>query len=241
MLTDESNRQSNVSNDEDRIEELVDVEDLDIDDGPGGGDEVGAVKPWLGAIRPPAAPPTLSALAPTSSLELAYVHGYTSANSGDGYRVSSNLFYNAEGDIVYPAASLGVKLQLGKNSSSGMVTERSQSYFTGHDDDVLSLNISGDRRFVATGQTASKASKGKGTVCIWSSADCRLIYKLEKCHDRAVVSVCFSPDGTKLLTVGQDNSYTHTVWTDVGGGWSRVVKVGSFKSDGKPVRSAENA
>jgi WD40 repeat protein len=210
-------------------------EDEDEDEGPGGGDEAGAVKPWLGAIRPPANPPTLSALAPTTALELSYVHGYTSANSGDGYRVSSNLFYNADGDIVYPAASLGVKLSVTKNSSSGVVTERAQQYFTGHDDDVLCLNISLDRRFVGTGQTASTASKGKASVCIWGASDCRLLCKLEKCHDRAVVSLAFSPDGTKLVTVGQDNSYTHTVWQDAGGGWSRVTQVASLKSDGKPV------
>lgn len=209
--------------------------DGDDDDGPGGGDEAGAVKPWLGAIRPPANPPTLSALAPTSSLELSYVHGYTSANSGDGYRVSSNLFYNTDGSIVFPAASLGVKLEVTKNSSSGTITDRSQTYFRGHDDDVLCLNISADRHFVVSGQTASKATKGKASVCIWSASDCRLLTKLEKCHDRAVVSVSFSPDGAKLVTVGQDNSYTHTVWADAGGGWSRVSKIATMKSDGKPV------
>lgn len=211
------------------------VSDSDDDDGPGGGDEAGAVKPWLGAIRVPSNPPTLSALAPSVALELAYVHGYTSANSGDGYRVSSNLFYNLEGNIIYPAASLGVKLDVLKNSSSGSITERQQTYFTGHDDDVLCLNISGDRRFVATGQTASKLSKGKATVCLWTPTDCRLLSKIENCHDRAVVSVAFSPDGSKLVTVGQDNFYSHSVWMDAGGGWSRVTKIASLNSDGKPV------
>lgn len=210
-------------------------DDSGEDDGPGGGDEAGAVKPWLGAIRPPANPPTLSALAPTTTLELSFVHGYTSANSGDGYRVSSNLFYNSDGDIVYPAASLGIKLSVTKNPSNGTVTDRSQAYFTGHNDDILCLNISQDRRFVATGQTAPKGSKGKASVCIWGASDCRLISKLDNCHSRAVVSVAFSPDGTKLVTVGQDDSYTHTVWSDAGGGWSRVTNIATLKSDGKPV------
>lgn len=205
------------------------------DDGPGGGDEAGAVKPWLGAIRPPANPPTLSAQAPTTALELSYVQGYSSANSGNGYRVSSNLFYNAEGDVMYPAASIGIKLTASSHSGTGQNAERSQTYFTGHDDDILCLNISLDRCFVATGQTATKAAKGKAAVCIWSSSDCRLLSKLEKCHDRAVVSVSFSPDGSKLVTVGQDNSYTHTVWCDAGGGWSRVTKIATLKSDGKAV------
>jgi WD40 repeat protein len=207
------------------------------DDGPGGGDEAGAIKPWLGAIRAPKDPPILNSSNPTTSLELSWVHGYTSATSGEGYRVSSNLFYNSQREIVYPAASLGVRMHVTKIKASGNApaTACSQNYFQGHDDDIVCLAISADRRYVATGQTASKSAKGKGSICIWDSSDCRLLSRLSSCHDRAVVSLAFSPDGSKLISVGQDNSYSHTLWSDVGGGWSRVVQIASLKSDGKQV------
>lgn len=103
---------------DDAIPSRISVED---DEGPGGGDEAGAVKPWLGAIRAPANPPTLNSNPPTTSLELSWVHGYTSATSGEGHRVSSNLYYNSSGEIVYPAASLGLKMHVTKIKASGNV------------------------------------------------------------------------------------------------------------------------
>jgi microtubule-associated protein-like 6 len=210
--------------------------DMDFEsDGPGAGDEAGAIKPWLGAIRAPKVPPTLNDQAPTTSLELSWVHGYTSATSGEGYRVSSNLFYNASGEIVYPAASLGVKMRAIPGSNSSSIIERSQQYFNGHDDDIICLTMSSDRRFVATGQTASKGNKGKAHICIWDAVDCRLLTKLSACHDNAVVSLAFNREGNKLVSVGRDNGYTHILWEDRRGGWSQVTQQASLRSDGKPV------
>ena len=34
-----------------------------------------------------------------------------------------------------------------------------------------------------------------------------------------------------LLSVGQDDSYTHIIWKDVGGQWSRVQQLATAKSD----------
>lgn len=166
-------------------------------DAPSGGDESTAVKPWLGAIRPPKVLPTMSSLAPSQSLQLSWVHGYTSGAAGsDNTRVGNNLFYNSDGDAVYPAAALGVRLSYKESpSSSGAAAAGSgsgsgnsgpgQRYFNGHDDDILCLSISPCRKFVATGQTASKSTKGKASVCIWDAAQCRLLSKLESCHQRA--------------------------------------------------------
>ena len=57
---------------------------MDLLDGPGGGDESGAIKPWLGAIRAPKNPPPISSQAPAVHLDLQWVHGYTSASAGAG-------------------------------------------------------------------------------------------------------------------------------------------------------------
>jgi WD40 repeat protein len=56
------------------------------------------------------------------------------------------------------------------------------------------------RRFVATGQTASKATKGKGTVCVWDAVDCRQLCRMDGCHQRGVNSLAFSPDGSQLVS-----------------------------------------
>mmetsp|Transcript_9925 Transcript_9925/g.14948 ORF Transcript_9925/g.14948 Transcript_9925/m.14948 type:complete len:2471 (-) Transcript_9925:176-7588(-) len=204
-------------------------EALDLLEEPTGGDEFMAVKPWRGAIRAPDNPPPISASPPAAQLELNWVHGYTSGAAGKhNSRISSNLFYNCEGDVIYPAAALGVCLHHDSDTSE----KCTQKYFKGHDDDVLCLTISSCKRYVATGQTASKAMKGSGSVCVWDAVDCRLLSEMKSCHKRGVVSLCFNPDGDKLISVGLDNDHLHTVWHDTGGSWSSVQKIVSKKSSG---------
>lgn len=164
-----------------------------FDSGPGGGDESGAVKPWLGAIRAPKNPPVISSLAPAAQLSLSWVHGYTSGTAGaNNSRISNNLFYNLEGNVVYPAAALAIELNRTRSGPNGTMN---QSYFQGHDDDVLCLAISKDRRYIATGQTASKSSKGKGSVIVWDANSNRVLTRMDGCHGRGVVSLSFSPEG----------------------------------------------
>ncbi len=67
-----------------------------------GGDEFMAVKPWLGAIVEPTLPPTINPKVPDEELHLRWVHGYRALDS------RNNLRYTAKGELVYPAAALGV-------------------------------------------------------------------------------------------------------------------------------------
>ena len=201
---------------------------------PQGGDESGSVRPWLGAMRIPPNPPPINPAAPAISVSLGWVHGYTSGFAGgaSNIRVSNNLFYNNETDhssIIFPAASIGIKMQC--DGSDGPNKYNKQIYFHGHNDDILCLAISPNRRFVATGQIASHTSKGKASVCVWDSVECRLLCKMDGCHQRGVVALAFSPTSDQLVSVGNDNDFTHTLWTDVGGNWSRAQVIGSSKGD----------
>ena len=215
-----------------------------LGDGPGGGDESGCVKPWLGAIRAPKNPPAVSAQAPNAQLDLQWVHGYTSASAGaKNTKISSNLYYNTERCPVYPAAALGVLLNRGGGSGGGHGGDKGrsgggsnkddipskshmkQSYFVGHDDDILCLAISKDRRYIATGQTASKASKGKGGVIVWDAAQGSLLCRMDGCHQRAVTSLAFNPEGTQLVSVGQDDNNT--------------IKAGATPKDWKPAKKRQ--
>jgi WD40 repeat protein len=94
------------------------------------------------------------------------------------------------------------------------------------------------RRYVATGQTASKATKGKGTVCVWDANDCRQLTRMDGCHQRGVNSVAFSPDGTRLLSVGMDDKNTHILWKDAGGGWSKATQLATEGGDQNQVSSS---
>lgn len=69
---------------------------------PGEGDEFGAVKPWLGAIKEPKPKPNVNPAAPKEELEIDWVYGYRSEEA------RQNLFFNTEGNAVYPTAALGV-------------------------------------------------------------------------------------------------------------------------------------
>jgi hypothetical protein len=73
----------------------------------GGGDEFMAVKPWLGTVlnTAPSVLPRIDASAPDVALELEWVHGYRSEDS------RNNLRYNADGEIVYVAAGVGICYQ----------------------------------------------------------------------------------------------------------------------------------
>ena len=145
--------------------------------------------------------------------------------------IVANLFYNSNGDVIYPAAALGVCFHYDYETPEN----KSQKYFQGHNDDILCLTISPCKRYVATGQTASKDSKGKGSICIWDSNECRLLSEMKGCHQRGVISLSFSPESDKLVSVGLDNNYQHILWSDAGGSWSRVQQVISEKSDQKTV------
>ena len=67
-----------------------------------GGDEFMAVKPWIGAIVEPTEPPPTDNSIPDDDLNLRWVHGYRAYDS------RNNLRYTARGELVYPAAALGV-------------------------------------------------------------------------------------------------------------------------------------
>jgi microtubule-associated protein-like 6 len=228
-----------IAHNDDESEELTKDEDYNSkasgggeDEEPSGGDEFMAVKPWKGAIKPPPIVPPSNPLAPASSLSLQWVHGYTSASAGScDARVSNNLFYNANYDVVYPAAALGVCLHVDSESYENST----QKYFKGHNDDILCLAMSPNRRYVATGQISSKSSKGKATICVWDAIECRLLSELKDCHQRGIISLSFSPDNEKLLSIGLDDSFEHILWVDKGGSWSRVQKMANSKSDKKTV------
>jgi hypothetical protein len=59
---------------------------------------------------------------------------------------------------------------------------------------------------------------------------------MDGCHQRGVPSLAFSPDGSQLLSIGLDDSNTHSLWSDMGGGWSRAQPTSTEKGDKSPVR-----
>ena len=141
----------------------------------GGGDEFMAVKPWIGAIVEPSRPPTINPAVPSEELHLQWVHGYRAQDS------TNNLRYTAKGEIVYPAAALGVLFNSKKWS---------QRYMFAHTDDVIALAIHPDGVHVATGQMGKRP-----TIVVWNTDTMAPVVTLQGLHRRAVCQLDFSADG----------------------------------------------
>jgi WD40 repeat protein len=144
---------------------------------------------FRGVAWPPSRPPPQSTgTAPASKLVLHHVHGYRGVDCRD------NLWFTGDGELLYFVAAVGVVADFDRNT---------QRFFTGHDDDIVSLALHPDGRTVATGQIGRHAS-----VCIWDSRTGRLITKLQKVAERRVACLSFSPDGARLIVVGGDDHHT---------------------------------
>lgn len=155
------------------------------------GEEFGAVLPFLGALVEPSEHPPFNPKVPTQDYELEYVYGYRT------YDCRQNLYFTASGKVVYNVAALGVVLDPKTNT---------QKFFGGgstgkplsrdiHDDDIVCLAISPDRKYVATGQVGAKAS-----LFIWDAEECKLKapsskYKITAKNTRAVSACSWSSDG----------------------------------------------
>jgi microtubule-associated protein-like 6 len=144
---------------------------------------------FRGVAWPPSQPPPPgTGKAPGSQLVLQHVHGFRGSDCRD------NLRFTGDGELLFFVAGVGVVHDIGRNS---------QRFFSGHDDDIVSLALHPDGYTVATGQVGRYAA-----VCIWDARNCRLISRLPKVCERRVNCLSFSADGERLAMVGGDDYHT---------------------------------
>jgi WD40 repeat protein len=163
--------------------------DFDIETQYSQGDEFMAIRPWLGAVKSPSKNIPTNNSIPDASLELDWVYGYRC------YDVRNNLRYVETGEIVYPCAAVVVLFD---------PKTRSQNFLQGHDDDVVSLDISKDRTKIVTGETGRHPC-----LMVWHAKSRKLMTTLRsRSLRRAVVAVSFSKSGNRVVAVGQDDRHT---------------------------------
>jgi WD40 repeat protein len=75
--------------------------------------------------------------------------------------------------------------------------------FKGHSDCVISVAISPDDRWIASGG-------GDGGIIIWDVDSKQMVFKLLVKHTGWVSSLCFSPDGERLAS--RSNDSTVIIW-----------------------------
>eukprot|EP00743_Colponemidia_sp_Colp-15_P001291 GILK01001415.1.p1 GENE.GILK01001415.1~~GILK01001415.1.p1 ORF type:complete len:813 (-),score=157.91 GILK01001415.1:340-2727(-) len=146
-------------------------------------------------------PASDAAAAPQESLQLDYVHGYNGKNG------RHNLHFPDDQHIVYSIAGLGVVHDVANNT---------QQFFSEHNEDVLCLTVNKAKRVAATGQLDPKGAQTP-YVCVWDLDETKQRARLYY-HEKGVIGVSFSPDGSKLVTIGDDAQHSLAVWS-----WEEAV------------------
>lgn len=185
----------------------------------GGGDQFMAVKPWIGALKAPTNPPHNNPNAPDKTLELEYVYGYRAIDS------RQNLFYTKNpGKVVYMTAALGIVLDK-QNNTQKFFGGKSIKDSTSHNDDIMALAISPDRKIVATGQVGKNP-----IICVWKAETCEFINQFKQGRDtRMVKAISINKDSQYIASVGSDNDHSVFVF-DLQG-----TKLGQDKGGPDPV------
>ncbi|PRP88610.1 echinoderm microtubule-associated protein-like 6 [Planoprotostelium fungivorum] len=127
-----------------------------------------------------------------ATLQLDFVYGY------HGSRCRDNLFYIESDEIVYHIAGLGIVYN---------PKTHTQRFFTGHDDDIISLTLHPNGRLVATGQIGKEPS-----IIIWDAITMETVSICRGLHQRGICSLGFSNDGKYLVSVGLDDDHTIALW-----------------------------
>ena len=167
----------------------------------GEGDQFLAVKPWLGEVKASApndyVAPKSQGKPPDENMVLTKVHGYR------GFDSRNNLRYTSNGKAVYPAAALGIVMDL---------TSKDQQFFSMHDDDVVCLAIHPSKKYAATGQMAHIGKSRALELHIWDVETMQGVACLSGFHRRAIKHVEFSPNGNWVLSIGEDDDHSLAVY-----------------------------
>ena len=204
---------------DDVVTEELNVFELGKEEEEEGGDQFMAVKPWIGAMHEPTNPPAYNPKKPAINMELEWVYGYRAQDA------RNNLRYNDAGEIVYTSAAVGIIYDKVRHH---------QKFYIGHDDDVVCMAVDPSGNFVATGQQGKKPA-----IHVWDSETGTRLCKLPAWHQRAVIAIAFSPDGKKILSVGQDDNHSVAVWGSPSGSWTDGALVAKCKGDRNKVLFAQ--
>ena len=168
------------------------------------GDQFMAVKPFKGevehSIPSTYKPSKKDNELPQGNLNLKHVHGY---RCFDAY---NTVKYGKKNEIIFIQAALGVTME-GKGGS-----KPEQSFFQMHEEDLISMALHPKLNIVATGQMAQKGKATTIDIYVWDAESKSILSHINDFHIRAVNQLAFSPDGSKLLSVGQDDDNSLAIY-----------------------------
>lgn len=173
------------------------------------GDAFMAVKPWIGAVKEPSEHPPVNPSPPDEDYKLHYVFGYRAEDS------RNNVYYNADGSVVYMTACLGVILNqtdntqqfFGGNQVANAAKQHAED-LDNHTNDITSIAVSLDRTLACSGQNGSTP-----TVFVWDACTGQKIkrFVLPK-GSREVSAIGLSIDNEYVATVDNHNDHVARVY-----------------------------
>lgn len=133
------------------------------------------------------------------------------------------LFYTGQGEIVYPAASVGVVYNN---------VHKTQRFHVQHTKEIISIALHPSGKFVATGSAGKKPQ-----IIVWNVETMATVCKIEGCHQRGVAHLAFdgaggNQNGDVLASVGLDDNHTLAFHT-----WSKSLLIAKVKNTKKKVRN----
>lgn len=160
------------------------------------GDQFMAVKPFKGevdhSIPSYYKPSKKDNELPLGNLSLKHVNGF---RCFDAYNTAK---YGKKGEVVFVQAGLGVVID-----NKGPKQE--QSFFQMHEEDLIAMALHPKANIAATGQMAMKGKAKIIDIYVWDVENKAILAHINDFHLRAVCQLAFSPEGSKLLSVGQDD------------------------------------
>lgn len=193
---------------------LFETEDVD------GGDQSSGMKPYEQEIKA-LIPSNFKKKAkcsepPEGNLFLKRVFGYRSYDTKD-----SAFFLNDSNNIVWIAATLGVVMNL---------KSKEQKFFNEHEDDVLTIDITRDKKYIATASVPKPESDIITDIYVWDTENMNIEAHLTGFHNDGIKTLKFSPKGDLLATVGTDIDNSIAVYD-----WSHERLLSTSKVDKEPV------
>lgn len=148
---------------------------------------------------------------PDAEFEIEHAYGYRASDC------QQNLYYTAEGKAVYMVAALGVVMDTntceqafygGQRTEMVPKMENGASDISFHRDDILSLDISSDRKTVVTGESGKCPA-----VHVWSTETREKVtqFALDKMA-RGVACVSISPCQRYVATADLSNEHRVTIY-----------------------------
>ena len=200
-------RRGPLQEDDDDVVGLFSLQDPSLGDGKdlGIGHLVNS-RPWMAAIVTPTVLPvdiedgTAAKKPVPASMTMSHVLGLQCQLTRGSVR------YTNEGEIVLPVSKYAVVFNKKGNK---------QRFYMGHNNEMSCVAVSRDGILVASAERTDRPS-----IHIWDSGTCEPVKILPFCHRQGVISMQFSNDRSRLVSLGADQDHSIALWLSPSKQWT---------------------